>query len=134
MIWCIRYSVLNLVSHADTHPLRDRGDTCSTSATWSYRPPDLEEKRINQWISQWNYFNMCCLRPIKNCIFKFCTKKVFIVSQNSNSEYLCKGKVAIYLCVTVQGLQSLSPRGIKGINYATIVYFVPEIYQTYMTT
>ena len=30
--------------HADTHLLSDRGDTCSTSATWSYRKQDLEEK------------------------------------------------------------------------------------------
>ena len=26
------------------HLLSDRGDTCSTSATWSYRQQDLEEK------------------------------------------------------------------------------------------
>ena len=31
-------------SHADTHLLSDRGDTCSTSATWLYIQPDLEEK------------------------------------------------------------------------------------------
>ena len=31
-------------SYADTHLLSDRGDTCSTSATWSYRQHYLEEK------------------------------------------------------------------------------------------
>ena len=31
-------------SYADTDFLSDRGDTCSTSATWSYRQKDLEEK------------------------------------------------------------------------------------------
>ena len=31
----------------------DRGDTCSTSATWSYGQQILEEKGwINEWISQ----------------------------------------------------------------------------------
>ena len=37
-------------SHEDTHLLCDRGDTCSTSATWSYRQQDLEEKdqRMNE--------------------------------------------------------------------------------------
>ena len=30
--------------HADTHLLSDRGDTCSTLATWSYKQQDLEEK------------------------------------------------------------------------------------------
>ena len=40
-------------SYADTHLLSDRGDTCSTSATWSYRQQDLEEKDdlINQSVN-----------------------------------------------------------------------------------
>ena len=31
-------------SYADTHLLSDKGETCSSSATWSYRQHDLEEK------------------------------------------------------------------------------------------
>ena len=31
-------------SQADTHLLSDKGDTCSTSATLSYRQRELEEK------------------------------------------------------------------------------------------
>ena len=40
-------------SYADTQLLSDRGDTCSTSAGWSYRRPELEEKEdlLNQLIS-----------------------------------------------------------------------------------
>ena len=35
--------------HAYTHLLSDRGDTCSTLATWLYKQQDLEEK--DQWVS-----------------------------------------------------------------------------------
>ena len=38
------------MSYADTHLLRDRGDTCSTSATWLYRQQDLEEK--DDWMTE----------------------------------------------------------------------------------
>ena len=40
-------------SHWDTHLLSDRGVTCSTSATWSYRQQDLEEKddRLNKSVN-----------------------------------------------------------------------------------
>ena len=36
--------MLKTCSHADTQLLSDRGDTCSTSGTWSYSQQDLEEK------------------------------------------------------------------------------------------
>ena len=40
------YSLKVLVpsSYAQTHLLSDKSDTCSTSAAWSYRQQDLEEK------------------------------------------------------------------------------------------
>ena len=53
---CAQLSVRNLVctikwaqfsvcsSHADTHLLSERCDTCSTLATWLYRQQDLEKK------------------------------------------------------------------------------------------
>ena len=37
-------------SHADTHLLGDRCDTCSTSAIWSYRQQYFEEK--DEWMKQ----------------------------------------------------------------------------------
>ena len=40
-------------SHVDTKLLSDRVDTCSTSATWSYKQQDLEEEDelINQSVT-----------------------------------------------------------------------------------
>ena len=40
--------------HANTHLVSDRGDTCSTSATWLYRQQDLEEKdpSVNEFITR----------------------------------------------------------------------------------
>ena len=63
-------------SHADTHLLSDRGDTCSTSATWSYRQQDLEEndQRMNESV---NDKAICRTAPVTPSLLKIC--QIFIV-------------------------------------------------------
>ena len=63
LVLCTYYALFSVPSsHADTHLVSDRGDTCSASATCSYRQQDLEEKddAINQSL---NYEAVCRTSP-----------------------------------------------------------------------